>query len=46
MSPRDAFTGFDDPINLNGEPDYVLKLLLADEADPGADDVIEPVLDD
>jgi hypothetical protein len=46
MSPRDAFPGYDDPVNLSGEPEDVLKVLLADEADPGADDVVEPVLDD
>lgn len=46
MSPRDAFPGYDDPVNIEGDPDDVLKLLMTDEADPGADDVVEPVLDD
>ena len=36
--------GYDDPVNISGEPDDVLKLLLADEVSPGADDVVEPVL--
>jgi hypothetical protein len=44
--PRDAFPGYDEPVNIEGEPEEVLKLLLADEIAPGADDVVEPVLDD
>ena len=44
--PRDAFPGYDDPVNIEGEPDAVLKLLLGDDVSPGADDVVEPVLDD
>ena len=46
MSPRDAFPGYDEPVNIEGDPEHVLKLLLGDEADPGADDVVEPILDD
>ena len=44
--PRDAFPGYDDPVNIDGDPDDVLRLLMADEANPGVDDVIEPALDD
>jgi hypothetical protein len=44
--PRDAFPGYDDPVNIEGDPEDVLKVLLGDEVGTGADDVIEPVLDD
>jgi hypothetical protein len=46
MSPRDAFPGYDEPVNIEGEPDDVLKVLLADEVSPGAEDVVDPVLDE
>ena len=46
MSPRDAFPGYDDPVNIEGEPEDVLKVLLGDEVSSGAEDVVEPVLDD
>jgi hypothetical protein len=46
MSPRDAFPGYDDPVNIEGDPNDVVGLLMADEASPGADDAVEPVLDD
>ncbi len=45
MTPRDAFPGYDQPADIEGEPREVLKVLAPDEADPGADDVVEPVLD-
>jgi hypothetical protein len=44
--PREAFPGYDDPVNIDGKPEDVLKLLLADEVTGGAEDEIEPVLDD
>ena len=44
--PRDAFPGYDDPVNLTGDPEEVLKTLLGDEASNGAEDEIEPKLDD
>ena len=44
--PRDAFPGYNDPANIEGEPDEVLKVLLADEVSDPAEDVAEPVLDD
>jgi len=44
--PRDAFPGYDDPVNIDGDPDEVLTLLMGDEVTTGADDVVEPVLDD
>jgi hypothetical protein len=40
--PRDAFEGYDEPVNIDMEPEEALKLLLATE--PSAD-AIEPVLD-
>jgi hypothetical protein len=44
--PRDVFPGYDDRVNIEGESDDVLKVLLGDGVSPGADDVVEPVLDD
>jgi len=29
--PRDAFPGYDEPVNIEGEPEDVLKVLLDDE---------------
>ena len=39
MSPRDAFPGYDDPVNIDMEPEEALKVLLAtdDEPEEGAD---------
>lgn len=45
MSP-DAFPGYHEPVNIEGEPEDVLKVLLADGSEPGADDVVEPVMDE
>jgi len=39
---RDAFPGYDDPDNFEGEPDNGLKFLLCDEISQGGD-VVEPV---
>jgi hypothetical protein len=44
--PRDAFPGYDDPVNIEGDPEDVLKVLLDTEASDQAEDVVEPVLDD
>jgi hypothetical protein len=33
-------------VNIEGEPEDVLKVLMASEADAPAGDVVEPVLDD
>jgi hypothetical protein len=46
MSPRDAFPGYDEPVNIDGEPEDVLKVLLGDEVGEGDSDEIEPKLDD
>ncbi len=41
--PRDAFEGYDDPINSDVDPEEALKLVK--EPEP-AEDVIEPILDE
>ena len=46
MSPRDAFPGYDEPVNIEGEPEDVLKVLLGDEVGEGDTDTIEPVMDE
>jgi hypothetical protein len=33
--PRDAFPGYDDPVNIEGEPEDVPKVLLGDEVGGG-----------
>jgi hypothetical protein len=44
--PRDAFPGYDDAVNIEGEPEDVLKVLLGNEVGEGDTDAIEPVLDE
>jgi hypothetical protein len=45
--PRDAFPGYDpDPVNIEGEPEDVLKVLLGDEVSDGNADEVEPILDE
>jgi hypothetical protein len=44
--PRDGFPGSDDPVNIEGDPEGVLKALLDTETDAGPEDVVEPVLDE
>jgi hypothetical protein len=44
--PRDAFSGDDELLNVEGEPDEALKVLLGDEVGEGDPDVIEPVMDE
>jgi hypothetical protein len=46
MTPRDAFPGYDDPVNIEGDAEEVLSELLDNEASPGAFDKIEPELDE
>ena len=46
MSPRDAFPGYVEPDNIEGEPEDVLKGLLGDEVGEGDTETVEPVLDD
>jgi hypothetical protein len=44
--PRDPFSGDDELLNIEGEPDEALKVLLGDEVGEGDPDVIEPVMDE
>ncbi len=44
--PGAAFPGDEEPVTLEGDPEDALKVLLEKETAPGADDVVEPVLDD
>jgi hypothetical protein len=44
--PRDAFPGYDEPVNIEGEPEDVLKVLLGDEVSDGNADEVEPILDE
>lgn len=42
--PRDAFPGYEDPVNIEGDPEEVLRALLADDReDEGAES--DPELD-
>jgi hypothetical protein len=43
---RDPFSGEDDLLNIEGEPDEALKALLGDEVGEGDPDVVEPMLDE
>jgi hypothetical protein len=43
MSPRTAFPGYDEPVNLEGDPEELLSTLL--EPEPKAD-TTEPELDE
>jgi len=40
--PRDAFEGYDEPVNIEMDPEEALKLLLTSDPNP---DVVEPALD-
>lgn len=44
MAPRTAFPGYDDPVNIQGDPEEALGALLGPE-EPEAD-AIEPQLDE
>lgn len=46
MAPRTAFPGYDEPVNIEGDPEELLSTLLQPENTPGTEDGIEPVLDD
>jgi len=41
--PRDAFEGYDEPVNIDMDPEEALKLVM--ETEP-AEDLIEPVMDE
>lgn len=42
--PRDAFPGYDEPVNIEGDPEEMLRTLMAPD-EPTADE-IEPELDE
>jgi hypothetical protein len=42
--PRDAFPGYDHPVNIEGDPEEMLKRLM--ETDEPEGDEIEPELDE
>jgi hypothetical protein len=44
--PRDAFPGYDEPVNIEGDPEELLTSLLKGESESSPEDAIEPVLDD
>jgi hypothetical protein len=44
--PRTAFPGYDDPVNIDLDPEDALRALLSEESSPSGDDGIEPALDD
>jgi len=41
VPPRDAFPGYDEPVNIEGEPEEVLKILLGPEPEEGEETVEE-----
>jgi len=41
--PRDAFEGYDEPVNIDMDPEEALKLVMEPEPDG---DLIEPILDE
>jgi len=43
VTPRDAFPGYDEPVNIEGDPEEMLKRLM-DPDEPTAD-AIEPEMD-
>jgi hypothetical protein len=44
--PREVFPGHDEPVNIEGEPEDALKLLLTQEVGEGDPETVEPVLDE
>lgn len=44
--PRDAFPGHDEPVNIEGDPEDVLKALLTSETEASPADEVEPDLDE
>lgn len=46
MTPRDAFPGYDEPVNIGADPEDALRALLGVEDGDGDADAVEPVLDE
>ncbi len=44
--PGERFSGDDELLNIEGEPDEALNVLLGDEVGEGDPDVVEPMLDE
>jgi hypothetical protein len=44
--PRDPFSGDDELLNIEGESEDGVKVLLGDEVGEGDPDVVEPMLDE
>lgn len=44
--PRDAFPGYDDPVNIDADPEEALNVLLGDEVGEGESETVEPVTDE
>jgi len=44
--PRDAFPGYDEPVNIDGDPEDLLRSLLTPDTVEPEPDEIEPELDD
>ncbi|HXA31702.1 MAG TPA: hypothetical protein VNV87_05555 [Acidimicrobiales bacterium] len=45
MTPRDAFPGYDEPVNIDADPEDALRALLGDGGEADDADAIEPELD-
>jgi hypothetical protein len=46
MSPGDTFSGYTEPVTIEGDRDDVLKVLLGDAVGREDSDSIEPALDE
>jgi hypothetical protein len=46
VTPRDTFPGYDEPVNIDMDPEDALKVLLEVNGDSGDEDGVEPVRDD
>ena len=46
MPPRDAFPGYDDPVNIDGEFEDVVTQLMSPATEAPEEDEVEPELDD
>jgi len=38
VTPRDAFPGYDEPVNIDMEPEEALKVLVGDEPEANGDE--------
>jgi hypothetical protein len=42
VAPRDAFPGYDEPVNIDLEPEEALQILLGAESDEDTEEAPEP----